>query len=180
MNNNKVTLTSLLDSELLASVHGQHLQRQTFGLPHFVTDGAFKDFIDTVQPMVNKDVGYMFVTLDRAHYAPGDTVQGALYFELFRIGYQTKLVIQIEGTELLPKRLQTQISHSLNGSSWQGGEGEDLEVRNDSQASQFVPTYKDKGDKKIEGPPAECEEVSSLFKMQRRLFTYRSKHVPVG
>ncbi len=59
--------------------------------------------------MVNKDVGYMFILLDRDAYAPGETVYGSVYFELFRIGYQTKMIIQFEGSESLPKRLQSQI-----------------------------------------------------------------------
>ncbi len=81
-----------------------------------MTDNQFKNFIDSVQPMVNKDVGYMFITLDKDFYSPGETVNGSLYFELFRIGYQTKLVIQFEGTELLPKRLQSQIYQSMMNS----------------------------------------------------------------
>lgn len=68
-------------------------------------DNDFKDFIDVMQPMVNKDVGYMFILLDKEHYAPGETVKGSVFFELFRIGYQTKVIIQMEGSEVLPKRL---------------------------------------------------------------------------
>ena len=90
-------MTSLLDSELLASAQNQNLQRQTYGLPYYVTDSDFKNFIDMVQPMVNKDVGYMFIVLDKETYSPGETVHGSLFFELFRIGYQTKLIIQFEG-----------------------------------------------------------------------------------
>jgi hypothetical protein len=77
-------------------------------------ENEFKDFIDVMQPMVNKDVGYMFILLDRDNYAPGDTVKGSLFFELFRIGYQTKVIIQFEGSELLPKRLQSQIYSNMN------------------------------------------------------------------
>jgi hypothetical protein len=43
--------------------------------------------------MVNREIGYMFITLDRHTYAPGETVNGSVFFELFRIGYQTKLMI---------------------------------------------------------------------------------------
>ena len=50
-------------------------------------DNDFKDFIDVMQPMVNKDVGYMFILLDKDHYAPGEVVKGSVFFELFRIGY---------------------------------------------------------------------------------------------
>ena len=50
-------------------------------------ENDFKNFIDIMQPMVNKDVGYMFILLDRDHYAPGDIVKGSVFFELFRIGY---------------------------------------------------------------------------------------------
>ena len=52
-----------------------------------MTDSDFKYFIDKVQPTVNKDVGYMFIVLDRENYSPGDTVNGTVYFELFRTGY---------------------------------------------------------------------------------------------
>lgn len=59
--------------------------------------------------MVNREIGYMFITLDRHDYAPGDTINGSVFFELFRIGYQTKLIIQFEGSEILPKRLNALI-----------------------------------------------------------------------
>ena len=55
--------------------------------------------------MVNTDVGYMFITLEKDHYLPGDIVRGSIFFELFRISYQTKLMIQFEGIEIIPKRL---------------------------------------------------------------------------
>jgi hypothetical protein len=57
--------------------------------------------------MVNREIGYMFITLDKNNYAPGETVNGSIFFELFRIGYQTKLIIQFEGSEIIPKRLHT-------------------------------------------------------------------------
>jgi hypothetical protein len=69
-----------------------------------------------MQPMVNKDVGYMFILLEKNHYAPGSVVKGSVFFELFRIGYQTNLVIELEGSELLPRRLQTQIYQSMMNS----------------------------------------------------------------
>ncbi len=50
-------------------------------------DNDFKNFIDVMQPMVNKDNGYMFILLDKNHYAPGEVVHGSVFFELFRIGY---------------------------------------------------------------------------------------------
>ena len=88
--NNRMTVTSMLESELLASVHEQnliHRGREQVLLPSTVMDNDLRRFIDEVQPMINKDVGYMFITVDKEQYEPGETVHGALYFELFRIGY---------------------------------------------------------------------------------------------
>ena len=39
------------------------------------------------QPMVNKNIGYMFIVLEKDIYLPGEVVRGSVYFELFRIGY---------------------------------------------------------------------------------------------
>lgn len=91
---NRITVTSLLESELLASVNGQNLRMQNQpALPQHIKDVQFNEFIEQVQPMVNREIGYMFITLDKHNYAPGETINGSIFFELFRIGYQTKLII---------------------------------------------------------------------------------------
>ena len=80
----------MLESELLASVHEQNLMyrgREQVVLPTSVTNGELRLFIDKVQPSVNKDVGYMFIQVDKEQYSPGSTVFGSVFFELFRIGY---------------------------------------------------------------------------------------------
>ena len=103
---NKITITSVLDSELLASAQNQNLQRQEFGLPCYINDQELKDFIDKTYPMVNTDVGYMFITLEKDYYLPGEIVRGSVFFELFRICYQTKLLLAFEGIEQIPKRYE--------------------------------------------------------------------------
>jgi len=40
---------------------------------------------------------------------PGDTVHGSVFFELFNISLQTKLMIRIEGFEIVSKRLSNKI-----------------------------------------------------------------------
>ena len=96
-------------------------------------ENDFKNFIDIMQPMVNKDVGYMFILLDRDHYAPGDIVKGSVFFEMFRIGYQTKLIVQFEGSELLPKRLQSQIYQSMNNNEEGDNQGYNREADGQSR-----------------------------------------------
>jgi hypothetical protein len=61
----KITLSSVLDSELLASALNQNLQRQTLSqMPGELRDPEFQAFIDEVQPMVHTNMGYMFIGLD--------------------------------------------------------------------------------------------------------------------
>ncbi len=48
----------------------------------------------------------MFIALDKDWYHPGETVHGAVFFELFRLGFQTKLALRFEGVELFPTRLR--------------------------------------------------------------------------
>jgi len=51
----------------------------------------------------------MMIELDRDFYMPGDTVHGSVFFELFNISLQTKLMIRIEGFEIISKRLSKKI-----------------------------------------------------------------------
>jgi hypothetical protein len=132
-----------------------------------------------VQPTVNKDVGYMFIMVDKEQYSPGQTVFGSVFFELFRIGYQTNLILRVEGQEILPQRLQALFAE------------EPTEPIKETENSPLkLRTVKDnKGAKEEEGTTfrakfpdkrKELEEVMKLFRLEQRLFTFRSKHVAAG
>ena len=45
---NKITLSSVLDSELLATAQNKHLLQQAFELPNQVNNIEFKNFFDEV------------------------------------------------------------------------------------------------------------------------------------
>jgi len=172
-NNNRVTVTSMLESELLASVHEQNLHRREQAvMPTSVTNADLRLFIDREQPSINKDVGYMFIKVDREHYSPGQTVFGSVFFELFRIGYQTNLLLRVEGHELLPKRLASQIYQAISASQDKLAPS----VREEEEGTTTFRPRNASPSKEVE----EQEEVACLFRVEQRIFTFRSKHAAAG
>ncbi|CDW85123.1 UNKNOWN [Stylonychia lemnae] len=103
-------MSSVLDSELLASHVNQQLKQNVqLLMPSYKDEIEFQTFVDEVKPMVQANQGYMMIELDRDFYMPGDTVHGSVFFELFNISLQTKLMIRIEGFEIVSKRVYNKI-----------------------------------------------------------------------
>jgi hypothetical protein len=57
---------------------------------------------------------------------PGDTVHGSVFFELFNISLQTKLMIRIEGFEIVSKRLSKKIFDPEDDNYLGDGKNSDL------------------------------------------------------
>lgn len=50
-------------------------------------------------------MGYMFIIIDKEVYFPGDEVKGSVFFELFNISFQNRLIIEFKGVEIVPRKL---------------------------------------------------------------------------
>ncbi len=81
----RITHSSILDSFLLSTVLNQQQPTRTLEQsPNYVHDYEFQNFIDSVQPMVHTNKGFMFIALDKDFYEPGEMVKGSVFFDLFQ------------------------------------------------------------------------------------------------
>lgn len=46
---------------------------------------------------MNDGTGYMFLTIDKPFYRPGETVKGIAFFELFHQSTQDELFLKFDG-----------------------------------------------------------------------------------
>ena len=59
--------------------------------------------------MVNTNIGYMFILLEKDEYMPGEIIRGSVFFEFFQLSFQTNLKLKFEGIEIIPSNLVKQI-----------------------------------------------------------------------
>lgn len=85
-------------------------------MPNYVNNIDFKNFIDEVQPTVNANFGYMFILLEKNEYVPGQIIKGSVFFELFHISFQTKLMLKFDGIEIIPKRMVKKVKDNKDDS----------------------------------------------------------------
>jgi len=77
------TQMSLVDAFLMSSAIKEQARNQLAKVPSYIGRAAFKALCDEYRAIVNENVGYMFLVLDRELYSPGQTVTGHLFFEVF-------------------------------------------------------------------------------------------------
>ena len=97
---------SLVDAFLMSSAIKEQARNQPSKVPSYITAGgraAFKALCDDYRAVVNENVGYMFLVLDRELYSPGQTITGHIFFEVFMPCFQNRLVLTFEGEESFPR-----------------------------------------------------------------------------
>ena len=82
-------------------------------IPEYTKSPVFQAFVAQVEPYTNESIGYMFMTVDKEWYKPGDTVEGRIYVELFTHSYQSNLMLRLEGKEIFPKSLNNEVFEQL-------------------------------------------------------------------
>ena len=58
---------------------------------------------------MTEGTGYMFLTIDKPFYRPGETVKGIVFFELFHQSVQDELFLKFDGVQILPSYLKKKV-----------------------------------------------------------------------